>query len=89
MVRPLRWVVPSVAVVLGLTVAVAGLAYDLAFAGLPYQDPTPEVQARWLYHSAVASVVERWGLGILLLGVVGLAMVGLWSLTARVPPTAG
>jgi hypothetical protein len=61
--RWLRWVVPAVAVALGFVLAAAGLVYDLAFAGLPYQDPTPEMQARWRYHSGVASVIELVGGG--------------------------
>jgi hypothetical protein len=76
-------VVPAVAVALGFVLAAAGLVYDLAFAGLPYQDPTPEMQARWRYHSGVASVIELVGGGVVLLGVAGLAAVGVWSLTTR------
>ncbi len=79
----LRWVIPAAAVALGFAVAVAGFAYDLAFAGLPYQDPTPEMQARWQYHSGVASVIELSGVGVLLVGVAGLVVVGVWSLATR------
>jgi hypothetical protein len=83
MARGLRWVVPIAVAVMGLAVTVVGFAYDLAFAGLPYQDPTPEMQARWRYHSGVASAIELSGAGILLLGVVALVVVALWSLAAK------
>jgi hypothetical protein len=78
--RWLRWGVPVAAVVLGFVVSAAGFAYDLAFAGLPYQDPTPEMQARWRFHQGVASLIELSGVGVLLLGTAGLAVVGVWSL---------
>jgi hypothetical protein len=35
----------------------AGFAYDLSFAGLPYQDPTPQMQERWLFHKRVAEMI--------------------------------
>jgi hypothetical protein len=62
--RWLRWVVPGVAVALGFVLAASGFVYDLAFAGLPYQDPTPKMQARWQYHSGVASVIDLVGAGV-------------------------
>ncbi|MEO9516400.1 MAG: hypothetical protein ABJH45_21390 [Paracoccaceae bacterium] len=38
----------------GAILIVSGFVYDLSFAGLPYQDPTPEIQARWIFHKGVA-----------------------------------
>jgi hypothetical protein len=38
----------------GAALLVTGFAYDVSFAGLPYQDPTPEMQERWLFHSRMA-----------------------------------
>lgn len=80
--RRLRWVLVAVAA-FGLAVAVGGFAYDLAYAGLPYQDPTPEMEACWRYHSEVASVIELSGVAILFFGLLGLAGVDLWSSATR------
>ena len=58
----------------GLAVAGAGFFYDVIFASIPYQDPTPELQARYDFHSAVAGVIELCGLGIC------VAAVPVWLL---------
>jgi hypothetical protein len=34
----------------GLAMVVAGFIFDLLFAGLPYQDPTADMQARWEFN---------------------------------------
>jgi hypothetical protein len=58
--------------VLGLLIVLAGFAYDVKFAGIPYQDPTPELQARYDFHSTIADMCYKTG-GIILLG--GLVVV--------------
>jgi len=59
----------------GLATVVAGFLYDVLFAGIPYQDPTPELQAKYDFHSNVASWIMRTGLGICLLAIpVGLVL---------------
>jgi hypothetical protein len=59
---------PLLLVATGLAVFVGGFAYDLAYAGIPYQDPTPEMAAAYAYHARVASVIRWAGLGLVLLG---------------------
>jgi hypothetical protein len=54
----------------GLALAVLGVMYDALFAGLPYQDPTPEMQADWLFHGKVAGWIMWSGSVILLTGCV-------------------
>ena len=39
---------------IGILIVMSGFVYDVVFAGIPYQDPTPELQARYDFHSAVA-----------------------------------
>ena len=51
----------------GLAVALAGLVYGVLFAGIPYQDPTPAMQARWEFHDQVSNVLIFSG-GLCLLG---------------------
>ena len=77
--RDVLWLLPATMTAIGLAVAVGGFAYDLAFAGLPDQDPTPEMEARWRYHCGIASVIELSGLAALLSGFAGLAVVGVCS----------
>ncbi len=58
--------------ILGLCLLVAGFLYDLQFAGLPYQDPTPELQAQYNFHSSVASRIMSAGAVLMLAGLVWL-----------------
>ena len=83
MAKWLQWRIPAALATLGFAIAMAGFVYDLAFVGLPYQDPTPEMQTRWQYYSSVAMAIELAGVGIMLVGVAGFAVVALWSLTAK------
>lgn len=55
--------------ILGLFVMVAGFLYDLAFAGLPYQDPSAALQAQWEFHKEVAGWILLCGLAVFLSGL--------------------
>lgn len=55
-------------IVSGVTLVVLGFVYDLSLAGLPYPDPTPEMQAKWVFHKGVAEKVMTTGT-IILTGV--------------------
>jgi len=81
--RWLSWLVPLTVVALGFTTIAAGFVYDLMFAGLPYQDPPPALEARWRYHSGVASAIEFAGAVVMLLGLSALAVAGVWALVKR------
>jgi hypothetical protein len=52
----------------GLCVLVAGFLYDVKFAGIPYQDPTPEMSASYGRHSLIASTLCFIGAGAFLAG---------------------
>lgn len=54
---------------LGIVLVLVGFVYDLLFAGLPYQDPTPEIQSRWESHKFVANLFYETGGIIFLLGL--------------------
>ena len=54
----------------GLALVVAGFVYDVAFAGIPYQDPTPTMAADYARHARVAALIRWLGLGLLLSGLV-------------------
>lgn len=75
MARLLRWVVPAAMIVLGAAIMITGFFYDVLFAGIPFQDPTPELQASYRYHAAVASVIEVTGAMVALAGIVAGVLV--------------
>jgi hypothetical protein len=37
----------------GFSIVLSGLVYDALFVGIPYQDPTPELQARNDSHRSI------------------------------------
>jgi hypothetical protein len=59
----------------GLVLAAAGFAYDLAFAGIPYQDPTAEMAARYAFHSAVAERIMSAGALVFVVGLVAAPVI--------------
>lgn len=61
-------------VLVGLAMIVAGFVYDVMFAGIPFQDPTPEMQANWQFNSNIAFWTRSAG-GIIL--CVGLLLIPL------------
>ncbi len=66
--------VAAFAVVLGFVLIGTGYAYDAMFAGVPFQDPTPELAARYAHHAEIAAWIGRAGLAVLVSGL-GLALV--------------
>lgn len=61
--------------VLGIVIVIMGFVYYFLFAGIPYQDPTPELQARYDFHGSVAGMFYKTG-GIVFL--VGLVAIPKW-----------
>ena len=59
---------PLLLIIAGLCLLVGGFLYDVMLAGIPYQDPTPEMSARYARHLRIASVTCWVGLGALLFG---------------------
>jgi hypothetical protein len=57
---------PFTNLIFGIIVIVGAFVYDVLFAGIPYQDPTPEMTASYIFHSQVAAVGYVIGLFILL-----------------------
>lgn len=79
MKNALRYLI-AIAVLLGFLLIVAGFSYDVAFAGLPYQDPTPEMTLRFNHHKAVAHRIMYAGGLVFVVGIIA----GIFSLlTAR------
>lgn len=60
---------------IGVGIIIIGFVYDVLFAGIPYQDPTPELQARYDFHSAVAGLLYKSGGFVVLLGLVAIPFI--------------
>ena len=61
-IRPARLIQAGAGLIL------SGFLYDLALAGLPFQDPTPAMQADWRFHGQVAGWIRLAGAAILCAG---------------------
>ena len=55
----------------GLFLSLAGFIYASIFAGVPYQDPTPEMAANYAFHTRTSTIILLLSLGILLVGLIG------------------
>jgi hypothetical protein len=67
-----RWLKTLAAPGIGILIVMSGFVYDVVFAGIPYQDPTPELQARYDFHRAVADAIYMTGGVVFLLGIVAI-----------------
>lgn len=60
----------------GLIILVIGLYYLVIKAGIPYQDPTVEMQVQYAIHYGIGSILSKTGLILALCG--GIARVIAW-----------
>ena len=60
---------PLTLILLGIAILFAGFIYDVLFAGIPYQDPTPALLASYEFHSHIASLIRWSGFGVSIIGV--------------------
>ena len=70
---------PLTLIVTGLFLLLGGFVYDVMFAGIPYQDATPEMSARYARHARIASTTCWIGVGAFLAG----SVAGIIRLVAR------
>lgn len=56
----------------GLLILIAGFLYFVTFAGLPYPDPTPELQEEWRYHENLSWIVLKIGCAVLFAGLLAI-----------------
>lgn len=78
---------PFILIAAGLFLLFAGFVYDMEFAGIPYQDPTPEMSARYARHASIASTIRCIGAGLFLLGSLA-GLVRLFTRKAQSPVAA-
>ncbi len=79
----MRRSLPTLLMTLGVLLVGCGFLYDVLYAGIPYQDPTPEMTARYNHHARVASLIYRTGGGVFLCGL--LAGLVRWVARRRLP----
>jgi len=63
---------PLLVLCVGILLIIGGFIYDVIFAGIPYQDPTPEMSARYAHHSHIASTICTFGGGAFVVGAVAV-----------------
>lgn len=54
----------------GVVLIVISGVYNVIFAGIPYQDPPPELAARYAFHSSIANAIFLLGGTFFLAGVI-------------------
>lgn len=59
---------PFILITLGVIVILAGFTYNILYAGIPYQDPTPALEENYNFHSKISTVICLTGLGIFFIG---------------------
>lgn len=59
----------------GLCIIAAGVVYDIIFAGIPYQDPTPAMLVTWNLHKSVAGVFYKAGGMLLAAGLIAIPFI--------------
>lgn len=63
----------------GLLVLSAGLYYWVIKAGIPYQDPTPEIQLQYSINMGIGDVLTKIGGFTMLVGAVCRIIIGILS----------
>ena len=71
----MRFIKTIAASVLGILIVVTGFIYDVLFAGIPYQDPTPALQAKYDFHSSVAGMFYKTGGIVFLIGLLAIPII--------------
>lgn len=65
---------PYLLIAVGFALSIAGLVYDILFAGIPYQDPSPRLQAAYLEQALIATQLIRIGGFVTFLGIVAVVV---------------
>lgn len=64
---------PVVLLAAGAALVLGGFLWDVMFAGIPYQDPPPELAADYDRNAGIASALCWVGTGVLASGVLAAA----------------
>jgi len=74
-----------ISILIGLVLIGAGFVYDAVFAGIPYQDPTPEMSRRFDDQKMTAIQIMQIGGLVFVAGICGgiISFLASRLLTAR------
>jgi len=56
--------------IVGIFLIFGGFVYDIFFAGIPFQDPTPEMTQNYNFHRSIARSSELIGLLLIALAII-------------------
>lgn len=65
----------------GLIILVLGLYYAVIKAGIPYQDPTAEMQIQYAINYGIGSILLKMGAALALIG--GIVRLVLWQVNKQ------
>jgi hypothetical protein len=60
-------------VVFAFAFFIIGFIYEGIFAGIPYQDPTPELYKKYMHYVNVGQLFYKVGTGVLALGILTIS----------------
>ena len=70
-------------IIAGIIILLLGAYYLVIKAGIPYQDPTPELQLQYTVNNRVGDELLTAGLTALIVGVVGRVVTGIIAKKAK------
>ena len=73
-------------IIAGVIILDIGLYYLIIKAGIPYQDPTPELQLKYSINMGIGEILTRTGLCITVIGAIVRITVGLISINKQEYP---
>ncbi|TWT14854.1 hypothetical protein [Reyranella sp. CPCC 100927] len=86
MTRRARWAIAGAALITaGVGLVFLGFVYDVLFAGIPYQDPPPELAAEYDRQARVAELISWLGVPLLVTGGVALLVTLFIGEDRRLP----
>ena len=62
---------------LGIVLLIMGFIFEMILAGIPYQDPTPELTQKYMNYVFVAHILYKVGIPIVLLGLITIIAIKL------------
>lgn len=65
----------NAALLAGAVLLLIGLNFVFVKAGLPYQDPTPEMTLRWMAYFYAGATTLCWAIGLLAAGGLGRGLL--------------
>ena len=71
----------------GVALVIGGFVYEVMYAGLQYQDPTPQLPADYARHERIARMLEVSGVAVAFSAVFGGAAWGFYKrMTSKEEP---